>query len=93
MSFYQKSLSQFREMYYLGIVLGIIASSCIGSIAATLALRGTNGVLDIFQLCLAVAVSMWFNAAVLAQLKPKLVFNSLIVSVIINTLIIIVHLL
>lgn len=93
MGLYQKSFMQFEELYYASIVLGIIASSCVGSIAASLALTDSNGIADIFQLCLAVAASMWFNASVLAQLKHKVVFNSLIVSLVINSLIIIIQLL
>lgn len=92
MSFYNKMLSQFQEMYYLGIVLGIIASSCIGSIAASLALKNLPGFVELFQLCVAVGTAMWFNASVLAQLNIKTVFNSLLISVIANTLIIILHL-
>lgn len=85
-------LSQFQEMYYLGIVLGIIASSCIGSIAASLALKNLPGFVELFQLCVAVGTAMWFNASVLAQLNIKTVFNSLLISVIANILIIILHL-
>lgn len=85
-------LSQFHEMYYLGIVLGIIASSCIGSIAATLALVDLPGGFELFQLCVSVGTAMWFNATVLAQLNIKTVFNSLLISLIANTLIIILHL-
>jgi len=92
MGLYKKTFMQFEELYYAGIVLGIIASSCVGSIAASLALTDSNGIMDIIQLCLAVGVSMWFNASVLAQLKHKVVFNSLIVSLVVNSLIIIIQL-
>ncbi len=92
MSFYHKSLSQFQEAYYLGIVLGIIASSCIGSIAASLALKNLPAFIELFQLFVAVGTAMWFNASVLAQLKPKIVFNSLLISLFANILIIILHL-
>ena len=92
MSFYNKMLSQFQEMYYLGIVLGIIASSCIGSIAASLALKNLPGFIELFQLSIAVGTAMWFNATVLAQLNIKIVFNSLLISIVANIFIIIVHL-
>lgn len=92
MGLYKKTFMQFEELYYASIVLGIIASSCVGSIAASLALTDSNGIIDIFQLCLAVAASMWFNASVLAQLKHKVVFNSLIASLAVNSLIIITQL-
>lgn len=89
---YGNIFTEFKEMYYTYAALGIIASSCIGSVAAMLILMRGSGLLQMFEMFLVVSVAMWFNATVLAQLKPKTVLNSLIVSVFVNILIIILHL-
>jgi hypothetical protein len=90
---YEKVLTEFNEMFYAYATLGIIASSCIGSVAAMLILMKGTGPLQMFEMFLVVSVAMWFNATVLAQLKPKYVLNSLIVSLVVSLLIITIHLL
>ena len=92
MGLYNKLLNQVKESYYLFIVLGILASSCIASIAATMSLVKLPATIELVQLCIAVGTAMWFNATILAQFKPKTVFNALILSVVANTIIIIIHL-
>ncbi|MEX0997461.1 MAG: hypothetical protein WDZ45_10465 [Flavobacteriaceae bacterium] len=90
---YGTLLTEFNEMYYPYAALGIIASSCIGSVAAMLILMRGTGPLQMVEMFLVVCVAMWFNATVLAQLKPKIVLNSLIVSIFVSVLLIILHLL
>ncbi len=92
MGIYNKLLVRVKESYYLFIVLGILASSCIGSIAATMSLIRLPVMVELIQLCIAVATAMWFNASVLAQLNHKTVLNALLLSLISNTVIIIIHL-
>lgn len=92
MRLYNQLLTQSKDKYYLVIVLGILASSCIGSIAATLALRSLPDPIELIQLCIAVATAMWYNATILAQLSHKTMTNALILSVVVNSVIIIVHL-
>lgn len=92
MRLYNQLLTQSKDKFYLVIVLGILASSCIGSIAATLALRNLPDPLELVQLCIAVATAMWYNATILAQLSYKTMVNALILSVIANSIIIILHL-
>lgn len=85
-------MTQVKESYYLFIVLGILASSCIGSIAAALSLLKLPATIEFIQLGIAVGTAMWFNASILAQLSHKTILNALLISVIANSLIIIVHL-
>jgi len=89
---YRNLLTEFKDMYYTYATLGIIASSCIGSVAAMLVLMSGTGILQMIELFLVVSVAMWFNATVLAQLNPKIVLNSLMVSVLFSILIILIHL-
>ena len=93
MSFYQKQLSEFTRDFYAGASTGIIVSSCLGSIAAMLILMNGHGLADMIQLGLVVVVCMWFNASVLAQLKSKFVFNSLIVSLLVSSTFILINIL
>ena len=93
MNFYQKQLSEFSRDFYAGASTGIIVSSCMGSIAAMLVLMNGHDLADMIQLGLIVVVCMWFNASVLAQLKPKFVFNSLIVSLLVSTTFILLNIL
>lgn len=92
MKFYQQQLSEFTEDYFAGATTGVLVSSCLGSIAAMLILMKGHGVVDMVQLGLIVMVCMWYNASVLAQLKVKFVFNSLILSLLVSTIFIIIKL-
>lgn len=92
MTFYQRSLSEFKRDFYAGATTGILVSSCLGSIAAMLILMGGHNLGHMIELGAVVVVCMWFNASVLAQLKPKFVFNSLIISLAVSILLIILNL-
>lgn len=91
MKLYNKFYHDFEEMYLGYASLSIIASSCLGSIAAMFILMHGNAFANMIQLFLVVAVCMTFNAAVLAQLKPKFVFNSLLISLTVSTILIILN--
>ena len=92
MRLYNQLLTQSKDKFYLVIVLGILASSCIGSIAATLALRNLPYPIELIQVCISVSTSMWYNATILAQLSHNAMINALLLSVVANSIIIILHL-
>lgn len=91
MSTYQKALVDFETMYYAHATLGIILSSCLGGAAAMLILMSGHGVSQMIQLFLVTTVCMGFNTTVLACLKTKTVFNSLIISILISVFFITYH--
>lgn len=93
MKLYQNLLEDFKEMYLGYAALAIIASSCLGSVAAMFILMKGHAFINMFQLFLVTAVCLGFNATILAQLKPKLVFNSLIISIAVSFLLIVINLL
>lgn len=93
MGIYNKLLVRVKESYYLFIVLGILASSCIGSVAATMSLMKFAGTIEFIQLCTAVCITAWFNVTLLAKFSHKTRFNTWLLSVILNSVIIISHLL
>ncbi|MDH7448301.1 hypothetical protein [Aquimarina sp. 2201CG14-23] len=88
---YSKLLKDFREMYMAYIPLMIILSSCLGSVAAMYILMQERSASQVIELTLCVIICMAFNASILAQMKPKFVFNLLIASLTINTLLVILN--
>ncbi|MES2485016.1 MAG: hypothetical protein V4581_03595 [Bacteroidota bacterium] len=71
--------------------LSVMVQSCIGGLTAmTILMNGTSPA-QMVQLFFTVILCSGFNGAVLAQQSPKLVFNLLIVSVVVNILLMIVN--
>ncbi|AVR47568.1 hypothetical protein C7S20_18985 [Christiangramia fulva] len=85
MKYYQKFLSDFQESFYMHATLGIILSSCLGAAAAMLVLMNGHALLQMVQLFVITCICMGFNTTVLANLKPKVVFNTLMTSLVLNT--------
>lgn len=66
---------------YLGYAtLAIILTTCLGGAATMVILMNGHDASQMMQLFLAVAVCMWYNTTILANMKPKFIFNSLLVS-------------
>lgn len=87
MNFYNKSLKDFNQDYILYIPLSIIFQSCVGSIAAMYILINSKvSEFYLLELSLCVVVTMAYNAAIMAQLKHKLIFNLLILSLVVNVI-------
>ncbi len=91
MKLYNDLLRDFKELSLAHYALGIIASSCLGSVAAMLILMRGHTLFDMFQLFIVVSVCMGYNALVLAQFKPKIIFNSLLISLATSAIFIIIN--
>lgn len=91
MRLYNTLYKDFEELYVGYSALAIILSSCLGSAAAMVILMNGHDLVQMIQLFLVVAVALTYNATVLAQLKPKFVFNSLIVSLLVSTVLLFVN--
>ncbi|QHI35689.1 hypothetical protein IMCC3317_10360 [Kordia antarctica] len=92
MTLYTEYYNEFQSKYLMYIPLTIFLQSCIGSIAAMFILmNGLDTIFSLVQLFLCVVLSMFYNAAILAQLKGKIVFNMLILSLFFNVLFIIIN--
>lgn len=91
MKLYKNLLADFEEMPMGYSTIGIIASSCLGSVAAMLILMQGHGFTDMLQLFVVVSVCMGFNAVILAQFKPKIIFNSLLLSLAVSTIFILIN--
>tara|TARA_R110002167_G_scaffold134051_17_gene319452 strand:- start:16753 stop:17076 length:324 start_codon:yes stop_codon:yes gene_type:complete len=90
---YRSLLTEFKRVQTGYAAIAIIAQSCIGSVAAMMLLMNdlptrTKMVL----LFLEIIFCMSYNAAVLAQLKARFIFNLLIISVVFSSGVIIANL-
>lgn len=91
MSTYQKYLDNYTRGYIGFNTIAVLFQSCLGSAAAMYILHHGTSVRQMVQLFFVVIACMGFNAAVLSQQKPKIVFNMLIASVAVSTLLIIAN--
>ncbi|MBZ9728092.1 hypothetical protein LB467_00180 [Salegentibacter sp. JZCK2] len=91
MKLYKTLLADFEEMSLGYSAIGIIASSCLGSVAAMLILMNGHTFVEMFQLFIVVVVCMGFNTVILAQFKPKIVFNALLLSLAISSIFILIN--
>lgn len=91
MRLYNTLYKDFEELYVGYSAVAIILSSCLGSAAAMVILMNGHDLVQMIQLFLVVAVALAYNATVLAQLKPKFVFNTLIVSLLVSTVLLFVN--
>lgn len=91
MTLYHKFFSVFKDSYLMYCMLGIIVSSCLGGGCAMLILENGTGFPQLLQLILITIACMGYNATVLADLKPKIVFNFLLSSIVLNLILIAYH--
>ena len=91
MNLYYLGYEKFKNSYYLCATAGIILSSCLGGVVAMVILMKGLGYYELSQLFIVTSVCMGFNTAVLANLKPKLVYNVLIISVLTNVLLFVLN--
>jgi hypothetical protein len=91
MTLYNKTFEDFGNGFFAYATMGILGQSCIGGAAAMTVLSNGTSLIQMIQLAVIVLISMLANTFILAQMKHKLIFNTLIASVIINLLLIIVN--
>ena len=89
---YGQTFNEFKKRQLGYSTIAIIGQSCLGSAAAMLLLMGDMEMaLKMTILFFVTIFCMAFNGAVLAQLKPLITFNLLILSIVFSTLVIIAH--
>lgn len=90
---YDKILTEYKSKEFGYATLAILAQSCLGGISAMLILStNISAGAKITQLFSVTLLSMGYNGAVLAQLKSRLAFNLLLLSVVFSSIVIIAHL-
>lgn len=73
------------------IPMTMIFQSCLGSVAAFYILQSGANLIQMIELGISVMCCMLYNATVLGQLKLTFIYAMLWISVILNTLLIIVN--
>lgn len=91
MKLYRHLFEDFEKLYLGYSTLAVILSSCLGSAAAMVVLMNGHDFSQMLQLFLIVCVTMGYNSTVLAQLKPKIVFNSLLISLTVSTILLLLN--
>lgn len=74
-------------------MFGVLLCSSLGAVGAMLAFRSSEGIAEMIQVGLLVIGCCGFTAALLGGQKPKVVFNWLVVSIIISTIIVVIQVL
>jgi hypothetical protein len=93
MTLYQKTLEDFQQSYVGFAALVIIGQSCLGGAAAMYILKNGTSLPQMVQLGLVVITCTLVNVGILAQLKPKTVFNMTIFSALLSLFIIVLNVL
>ncbi|WP_026753585.1 hypothetical protein [Sediminibacter sp. Hel_I_10] len=72
--------------------MGIVLSTCLGSIAIMQILTFGYGFLQMALVMICLTICTLHNAAIISVQKPQLIFKLLVTSVIINTLVLFISL-
>ena len=91
MKLYKTLYKDFESLYIGYSAVAIILSSCLGSAAAMVVLMNGHDLTQMIQLFLIVVVCMGYNATVLAQMRPKWVFNALVLSLFVNSILLLLN--
>jgi len=91
MSTYQKYLDTYTRGFMGFNTLAILGQSSLGGFAAMVVLFHGNTLTQMIQLFFVIILTSIFNGTVLAQMKPKFVFNMLLFTVLFNIAVIITN--
>lgn len=91
MELYLNYLGEFKKNEKGYSTIFIIVLSCLGSIAAMYILMQGTSIIQMFQLFLAIISCMGFNASILSQQKPKIVFNLFIGGLALNLVLLVLN--
>ncbi len=91
MTLYTKGLEDFKEHLTLYVPLSIIFQSCLGSIAAMFILKNSFQTFHFIDLILVVSFAMAYNGSLYAQMKPKVIYNLFIITILVHTTFLIIN--
>ncbi len=89
---YAKISKDWKQHFMMYAAFSIIVSTCLGSIAVMSVFQHGNGFFQMLQVFLVVVVCNAVNASILTVQKPKIVLNSMILSGILCTVILVANL-
>lgn len=91
MRLYNTLYKDFEELFVGYSALAIILSTCLGAASAMVILMNGHDLIQMLQLFVVVAVCMIYMVTVLAQMKAKFVFNTLILSLLVSSILLVVN--
>lgn len=91
MSTYSKYFHKFESSFFASITMGVLVSSIMGGIAAMAVLMNGTSPFQMMQLFLVVVAAIGFNGSILSQQTPRTIYNFLIASLTLNTLIAVIN--
>jgi len=91
MTLYNHTFEKFDSNYFASAALSILVQSCLGGAAAMAVLANGTSLTQMIQLVLVVFISMLANTSILAQMKHKVVFNAVLLSMISSVFFIIIN--
>ncbi len=91
MRLYNTLYKDFEELFVGYSAVAIILTTCVGAASAMVILMNGHDFIQMFQLFLVVAVSMTYLVTVLAQMRAKFVFNTLILSLLVSSILLLIN--
>lgn len=91
MRLYNTLYKDFEELFVGYSAVAIILTTCVGAAAAMVILMNGHDLIQMSQLFLVLVGAMAYLVAVLAQMRPKFVFNSLILSLLISSILLLIN--
>lgn len=92
MTLYNKGLEDFKEHLTLYVPLSIIFQSCLGSVAAMFILMNSAKTFRFLDLILVVSFAMIYNGSLYALMKPRVIYNLLIATILVHSTFLIINL-
>ena len=86
MTLYQTTFENFNKNYMGSAAMAVIGQSCLGGTAAMYILSHGTSIGQMIQLAIIVLACVFANTSILAQMKHKVVFNLIILSVVLSVL-------
>jgi hypothetical protein len=91
MRLYNTLYKDFEELFVGYSAVAIILTTCLGAAAAMVILMNGHDLIQMAQLFLVLVGTLIYLVSVLAQMKPKFVFNSLILSLVLSSVLLLIN--
>lgn len=91
MKLYNTLFKDFEDLYVGYSAVAIILTTCLGAAASMVILMNGHDFMQMSQLFIVLVGAMTYLVSVLAQMKAKFVFNTLILSVVISSILLLIN--
>lgn len=91
MRLYNRLYKDFEDLFVGYSAVAIILTTCVGAAAAMVILMNGHDFMQMLQLFVVLVGAMTYLVSVLAQMKPKFVFNSLILSLVLSGILLLIN--